>query len=182
VAPMGRGPRRGGDETDEQCLRASDSRRRRTDARRPRGVWLANWRRAGDRQCRHPLRCRRGYRVPNETHSLRPQGEHHRRATRPSGEYHRKRDAFRHGLPVQTAPRARCDGRRLERFPGHSAVARQGVVAAWHERKRQSFCRVRWVHGGRGAGTGARSGAGRVSCAPLAFGIARHGCAGVRLL
>jgi hypothetical protein len=36
----------------------------------PRGVWLADRRGAGDRQCRHPLRCRRGYRVPNETHRL----------------------------------------------------------------------------------------------------------------
>ena len=31
-------------------------------------------------------------------------------------------------------------------------------------------------------GRGAQSGAGRISCAPLALGIARHRCAGVRLL
>jgi tRNA-splicing ligase RtcB (3'-phosphate/5'-hydroxy nucleic acid ligase) len=39
-------------------------------------------------------------------------------------------------------------------------VARQGLVATRHERKRQSFCRVRRVYGGLGAGAGARFGAG----------------------
>jgi tRNA-splicing ligase RtcB len=53
---------------------------------------------------------------------------------------------FGMGCEFQAAPRARRDGRRLERFAGDEPAARQGVVAARHERKRQPLRRVRRVH------------------------------------
>ena len=40
------------------------------------------------------------------------------------------------GCVFQAAPRARSDGRRLERLAGHAADARQSVGAARHQRKR----------------------------------------------
>ena len=41
---------------------------------------------------------------------------------RPPREHHRERDALRHGLRVQAAPRARRDGRRLERLARDAAL------------------------------------------------------------
>ena len=61
----------------------------------------------------------------------------------PAHERHRARDAVWHRRDLQVAAAARRDGSRLERLARHGKAQGQGLVAARHERQRQSLRRVR---------------------------------------
>ncbi len=90
-------------------------------------------------------------------------------------ERHRARDPVRHRRDIQGAPTARRHGRRLERVERDRGAEGSRVVAAGHERQRQSLRRVRAPRRTR---CGHRPAAGRVSRAAQPLGQPRHGRTG----
>ena len=146
LPPVGREPGRQRAPADGERLPVARLRRRRAHARRPCRLRPAHRRRARHRQRGHPLRRRRGHRLPHETHRARfaagssppPRNRSHPLPSKP-----RPASA---SARIQPSPHPSGDGRGLVRQPRHATLSRQGRGATRHQRQRQPFRGVRRIH------------------------------------
>ena len=118
----------------ERACRTAGRGGRRSDAGRASRLRPADRRRAGDRERGHPVRGRRGHRLPDEAVGPRPPGR-----GRSNGKAERlaqaleTRDAFRRRRRVHETPREHDGaGRGLDGHAVTSAEQGQGLVAARH--------------------------------------------------